>query len=282
MRKELIRNNSWDTNSSSCHSISISSDMEVLDTIYPDENGVITIEGRDFGRWFERSNDVNMKLSYAVTSTLYDLSEEILKEIIKEQTGCNEVIFNVSDDWDSPYWSSIDHESVEICPREKEQLRNFLFNKNSWLFIAHDEGTPEPGFYDVLPIYTINGVIEPLFKYELIIPLINKSFKFLDLPNQQDFKNLIDSLKVRYNKTNKIWQTNTHSWSSDEEYYEPEDYLEQDLNNRYILVFNDKKLKDLCYHKWKWEERKERKEVFLKARQNSKYFKKLPFTITEL
>lgn len=276
---KLIRNSVWETNSSSCHSISLaSSDKEfVLDTIYPDNNGIIYIKTAYFGRWFERSNDVNIKASYAATSIQYGLDEQLLIDIIKEQTGAIDVIIEGDGD--------IDHESVAVCPRNKEDLRNFIFNKNSWLFIAHDEGTPELGFYDVLPIYTKDGVIEPDFKYELNIPFINKSFKLLELPNEKQFYELIESLDVRYNKTKNLWEVDSNYWKSTEKYFEPKYYLEQKLENGYILLFDSDKMDNIRYHKWRnltYEEREERQETFLKARCNFKYFIKLPFTITKL
>ena len=45
----LIRNKVFETNSSSCHSISITSDMELNDIPTPDEYGNLFIESGEFG-----------------------------------------------------------------------------------------------------------------------------------------------------------------------------------------------------------------------------------------
>ena len=121
-----IRKNTFETNSSSCHSISLAGDDKqfVFDTMLPDQFGVVTINGGEFGWEWIKFNDVETKASYAATD--FQNSEanlEMLREVIQEQTGCETVEFAFGE------YSYIDHESVGHVPRNKVDLRNFLFNK---------------------------------------------------------------------------------------------------------------------------------------------------------
>lgn len=143
--KLQIRQNVFETNSSSTHSISISADTDsLLDTLIPDKNGDVLLNGGEFG-WQEKIyNDVQSKASYLAiyaTDWAYDKKEsftQILKDVIKEQTGCKNVIFNFTD-----YDSFIDHQSVETNNYHylfdnKELLRQFIFNKQSYLKTEND------------------------------------------------------------------------------------------------------------------------------------------------
>lgn len=139
--KKLIRELVFETNSSSCHSISLSNKTGqsfLLDTLYPDENGIITINGGQFGWEVAQYNDAYTKASYAATSTLYWLDSEVLIGVIKKQTAAKEVILNISEDYGSEFYSYIDHESTSTCPKNAEDLRDFIFNKNSWLYTDND------------------------------------------------------------------------------------------------------------------------------------------------
>ena len=129
MKKQLIRSGVFETNSSSSHSISIANDTKefILDTIYPDTEGNILLCGADFGwQWFKH-NDAKTKAAYAAVAFQWNESlMEMLYKIIKEMTGANEVTFDGE--------GHIDHDSVGVCPSDYDQLKNFIFNKNSWLF----------------------------------------------------------------------------------------------------------------------------------------------------
>lgn len=144
------RNSVFETNSSSTHSVSIEdiTDKDMLDTMLPNEDGNIVLEGGEFG-WEEESyNDAWTKANYlAVYSCLYsgDLDEtfkENLKNVIKDQTKCKNVIFEITDDWNKNY-SYIDHQSVECrdyddLMRNLKEIRNFIFNKKSYLYTDND------------------------------------------------------------------------------------------------------------------------------------------------
>jgi len=173
MKKEkLIRTGVFETNSSSCHSLSISDDIKLFDTIYPNEEGNILLNGGEFG-WEEGIYiDAITKANYVAVMILllesaketfnerenkesfndytlppfadknYEICKNNFEEVIKEQTGAN-LIYNCSLDFNNENWSYIDHQSFE-CKEDaewllsKEQIRNFIFNPNSILITDND------------------------------------------------------------------------------------------------------------------------------------------------
>lgn len=189
--KKLIRKSVFETNSSSCHSISLASfDKEfVIDTIYPDQFGKIYVEGGEFGWHWERYNDAKTKLSYAFQDGV-DIG--LLSKVVMDQTGATEVVFDAK----SKQEGYIDHESVgnarSICVDETS-TRNFIFNKNSWLFTGNDNDTPDPTFYQI-PVYEGNKIITPIYAYELKIDGLKKTTKFIDYPTDEELENGINSL----------------------------------------------------------------------------------------
>ena len=194
--KKLIRENVFETNSSSCHSISLGKDTGkqfLLDTLYPDQHGVINLSGGEFGWEWAKYNDVQTKASYAATATLYGLDPDLLVDVIKEHTGADAVFIRVSDEYETDGYGYIDHESVGNCPRDKEGLKDFLFNKNSWLFTGNDNSSPDPTFYHV-PEYKDGKVIIPQYKYELSVEGYAKRTKFLDRPTEDELTDAFDSL----------------------------------------------------------------------------------------
>lgn len=188
MKKILVRKGVFETNSSSSHSISIADDTKqfVMDTIYPDQNGNVYVYGGEYGwEWFKH-NDAETKLSYAAQQFHGNISSlNTLREIVMEQTGATDVVFNLD--------GYIDHDSVGIVPSDKDSLRNFIFNKNSWLFGGNDNSTPDPTFYDV-PEIRDGRVILPVYKYELIVEGYDKKTKFKDNPTKEEIEDGLYSL----------------------------------------------------------------------------------------
>lgn len=188
--KQLIRKGVFETNSSSSHSIAIASEDKqfVLDTIYPNQNGVITVNGDEYGwEWFKH-NDAETKASYAAQSFVNDDdSLDMLKEVIMEQTGATEIIFSgLSEGY-------IDHDSYGIVPKTSRELKDFIFNKNSWLFGGNDNSEPDPTFYHV-PEIRDGKIIVPNYKYELFIEGISKTTKYLEYPNDEELETGIESI----------------------------------------------------------------------------------------
>jgi len=190
MKKVLVRKGVFETNSSSSHSISIADDTKqfVLDTIYPNQHGVVEVMGDEFGwEWFKH-NDAVTKASYVAQQFKHnDSALETLAEVIKEQTGADEVKFI---DLDNGY---VDHDSYGIVPSDKESLKNFIFNRNSWLFGGNDNSTADPTFYDV-PEFRDGRVVVPEYKYELSVEGYGKTTKFKSKPNKEEIENGLHSL----------------------------------------------------------------------------------------
>lgn len=143
MKIKQIRRNVFETNSSSTHSISIVGSEGMYDTILPDKKGNILLEGGKFG-WEEMEyTDSLTKANYCAVDNIYNEDRlNMLKEVIKEHTRCNEVIILANkDSYDNPCYSYIDHQSAGISSEaftSKENLKNFIFGKNSVLFTDND------------------------------------------------------------------------------------------------------------------------------------------------
>lgn len=172
--KKQIRQNVFETNSSSTHSISIAekNNSELMDnSLIPDSNGYINLGGGEFGWEFKKYNDALTKSNY-VSVLLMHLKHAVIRhkekpehneyydlpkwadenygqcyrnfnEVITEQTGCKYVSINASSHYKSNNWSYIDHQSCEdVKDNEwllnKEKIRQFIFNKNSWLCTGND------------------------------------------------------------------------------------------------------------------------------------------------
>lgn len=197
MKKQLIRQSVFETNSSSAHSISLGRDTGkqfLLDTLYPDQHGVITIEGDEFGwDWF-KSNDAYTKAQYAAVASMNNADfRNTLEQVIKDQTGCETVIFYCSPAYDHPNYSYIDHDSEGICPADYDGLKDFIFNKNSWLFGGNDNSEPHPEFYHV-PEYKDGREIKPEYKWELKIERFGKGTRFLTYPTNDEIYDALESL----------------------------------------------------------------------------------------
>jgi hypothetical protein len=188
--KKLIRKGVFETNSSSAHSIAIATEDKefVLDTIYPDQHGTIIVRGDEYGwEWFKH-NDAETKASYAAQQFANDKDAlDKLEWVIKDQTGADRVIFERLDD------GYVDHDSMGIVPRNTSELKNFIFNKNSWLFGGNDNSTPDPTFYHV-PEIRDGKMIIPTYKYELSIEGLNKTTKFIDYPTQEEINDGLSAL----------------------------------------------------------------------------------------
>lgn len=196
MEKKLIRSSVFETNSSSSHSISIADDTKefVLETIYPDQDGKVVLTGGEFGwDWF-KNNDSLTKANYAAVDFKYSEElTEMLVDVIKEQTGAEEVIMSFTDDYDGPNHSYIDHDSHGTTPKCKDELRNFIFNQNSWLFGGNDNSTANPTFYDVPEIKDGRKILT-VYTHELSIEGFHKKTQFKSKPTNDEIDSALESL----------------------------------------------------------------------------------------
>lgn len=207
--KTLIRHGVYETNSSSSHSVSIGMNESkefLLDTIYPDQDGIITLEGGEFGwEWFKH-NDAETKANYAAQQFMYDEDAlEMLKEVIMEQTGAEDVVFYVKNGY-------VDHDSVGIIDKDRTFLRDFIFNKNSWLFGGNDNSTPDPTFYDV-PEFKDGKIIVPKYKYELVIEGLDVRTRFKKKPNLDEIGDAVHALLDGYVLLNTVFVEDNFMWA---------------------------------------------------------------------
>lgn len=235
MKKHLIRVGVWETNSSSSHSLSIGSEESrdfVLETLYPDENGVIHIEGGDYGWGWDKFNDTKTKASYAAQQ----LGEnENLIEVIKEVTGAEEVTFDISGGY-------VDHESQGIVSSDKEWLKNFIFNLNSWCFIGNDNSSMEESYFAV-PEYKEDGTFIPVdLAYTLVCDKFDLSIDYVDEPTNEQIKEAF---------SNKLWDKNLkkdgtvvgrYSNRGETEKYMYEDFI--DYETKELFYFEEKTYED--------------------------------------
>ena len=187
--KKIVRTGVFETNSSSSHSLTVANDSQefVLDTIYPDQNGVIEVLGEEFGWGWDKFNDATTKLAYAFQDSFGN--EDLIKEVVMEQTGATEVIFNENGGY-------IDHDGIgttDDIRSSKASMKNFIFNKNSWLFIGNDNGDPDPTFYHV-PEFKDGKMINPEYKYELSFEGLKQTTKYLTDPTEDELSSGVDSL----------------------------------------------------------------------------------------
>ena len=145
-----IRQNVFETNSSSTHSFSISSNTDgIYQTLDVDDDGSITFVGGDFGWEFRKYNDAKTKCNYA--ATLYDQTKAdpaIFENVVKEHTGAKKIIYNFGTD-DSYY--GIDHQSVHgnDWMYDSFKMKNWLFSSESWLYLGNDNEDMHPNFKDL-------------------------------------------------------------------------------------------------------------------------------------
>lgn len=132
---KTIRRNTFETNSSSTHSVTICSCGGSFSPI--DYTGkVLIIEPGEFG-WEERSYvGLAHKASYAYTyAANYGTEENLneLREVLLEYTNAEEVIFQkYKDDWYPTGY--IDHQSDDVAAEifeTRNDLKHFLFNECS-------------------------------------------------------------------------------------------------------------------------------------------------------
>ena len=162
---ENIRAGSFETNSSSMHSIVFPKreDNIHLRTLSPDKDGIVRIYPGEFGWGPEQFRDPGPKASYCLTEIMRCIAGEVdtftrqtidekpwlfegqhdeidrLARVIEEESNAT-VIFVASDDRYNE-WGYIDHQSQGTAREvlhDEETLRNFIFNHNVVLVIDND------------------------------------------------------------------------------------------------------------------------------------------------
>lgn len=185
MVKQIVRSGVWETNSSSAHSISIGDGSLpfIFDPIIPDDFGVIDINGGEYGRDWYRTNNSLDKANYI--AQYYMFNKEMLSMVAEAISDicAAKVVFHLDDGY-------VDHQAEHKEINNIEFLKNFIFNRNSWLFCGSDEETPPNGFYDT-PQYTHRGVKYPRYRYKVKIDGLEKPIYYRRKPTRSM---LIDDL----------------------------------------------------------------------------------------
>lgn len=234
-----VRNNVFEVNSSSSHSIVLGgNDFDVVkDTIVPDENGIITLTGGEYGwDWF-KSNDAFEKANYVAQSSKYnDDVLDILIDVIKENTLCKDVIINLEED------GYIDHQSYDVAPNTRIEIEDFIFNKNSWLFGGNDNGSEPFNFYNV-PEYKKDGTKIPFqYNVEISVEGFNESYKYRAFKDE-DLDNLAGDLDPIYSSlTDKV---SFKDWKAKGDYYCDSYYCPQKVSRSCIVLLNKELLKSV-------------------------------------
>ena len=142
-----IRENTFETNSSSAHALvmgygNVDYDWEIT----PSADGSITIPAIDFGELEAQKhyNDPLTKASYIalvlreevidndiLPSEEQDLLDE-MTEVIKEMTGATEVHYAEGGDIGNP----LNYDHLKVF-KDKESLKKFLFSTDSSFYIAY-------------------------------------------------------------------------------------------------------------------------------------------------
>lgn len=132
--KYLIRRGVFETNSSSCHTLTIA-DTGTLDfNINPKD--VLHITGMEFGWQKEVFHDPVSKISYLAIG-FTDLGREDLLDLLKEVIIENTLFSDITFDLDGGY---IDHESIGLVLKvdTKEKMKAFVFNPKSYVETDND------------------------------------------------------------------------------------------------------------------------------------------------
>lgn len=160
--KKLVRKSVFETNSSTCHSLVINRDGvdAVYSRLYPNENGVVEIFcGYSFGRGgTRRINDPERKAAFLAIACKVkwcfgeDRSEQILemvKDAIKKNSMAEDVVFDCLED----SWLEFSGDFL-IDESNEDFIYDFIFDKNTFLFLQGDEYDEDEKLYKNLPKYT--------------------------------------------------------------------------------------------------------------------------------
>jgi hypothetical protein len=142
-----IRNGVFETNSSSTHSISISSNSDgILETLPVSKKGFVHLSGGEFG-WEERQyNDAETKANYCAVDTMdarFMHHRALLIKVICEHTGAKGVSFDFTNDYENKKFPQayIDHQSCGTSHSAfvtEASLKQFIFDRSSTLTTDND------------------------------------------------------------------------------------------------------------------------------------------------
>lgn len=148
---KLIRTGVFETNSSSCHTISVGS-SGVYEGFTPNSNGEILLEPGEYGWEVEQYTNVESRLNYVMLYVRDWVSGEekkyefrhILEQVVFEHTGATKLDF-VPEENPSTWGPAgyIDHQSVadndlDFLFKDSATLKSFLFDRDSYIQTDND------------------------------------------------------------------------------------------------------------------------------------------------
>jgi len=187
-----IRRGVFETNSSSSHSIHVSSRRDVTyDSLFVPDDGIVKVYGGEFGWNWEVLQSAEEKLNYiAVAGKDSKDKLEMLREVVIEHTLANDVVFKLED-------SYIDHNSAGnagVVFYTKDDLKSALFNPNSVIITGNDNDEEQ---------YSIEDYIDKEeYAYQIIVDgwedekflIFNSPYEKLGFSELQDiFSDKIDN-----------------------------------------------------------------------------------------
>lgn len=147
---KLIRNSVFETNSSSCHSISVG-ETDVFEGITPNYENKIILEPMEFGWGQETFSRAEDRLAYVylyicdwVGEVEKIMFREMFDRVVKEHTGADSVeMKETKSDYGYTNSGYIDHQSVEDNNLHhlfgnESTLKSFLFDSASYIETDND------------------------------------------------------------------------------------------------------------------------------------------------
>ena len=146
---KLIRHGVFETNSSSCHSLSVGK-SGVFEGKTPNHLNLIEIDLQEFGWAEETFYDVDSRLSYVylyirdwATSEKKEEFMKIFQKVVCDHTGADRFVVIESEDEYGAIGGYIDHQSVECGELDymfdaPKILKDFLFDQNSSITTDND------------------------------------------------------------------------------------------------------------------------------------------------
>lgn len=187
--KRLIRNGVFETNSSSNHSMSLSQGNIVYGSISPDWDGVIELNGGEYGWQTEKHNSAVFKANYLAQAYKDSNSlTETLISVIEKHTGAK-VSINLDED------GYVDHESVgRFDDLTEEEIKRLIFDKNSWIFLGNDNNPASKRFF-INDTYNEDGsVTKPDYKYRLVIGNQTEIYEYIKYPKDREVRESIEEI----------------------------------------------------------------------------------------
>jgi hypothetical protein len=144
-----VRNNIFETNSSSTHSVSLYlSDNDIFDTIIPNSDGQIVLTGGDFASVefdvYNVEKRINLIAAYIVAFCHNDVLS-LFEKVVKEHTGATHIIYDIhfvyingkpANTFLSPEVNdNYDNNNIHIynIVNNEQHLKSFIFGKGSYL-----------------------------------------------------------------------------------------------------------------------------------------------------